>query len=290
MNLLSGESYKKLLAISTFATMISFPICKINLGLNILSKRKDGYHEINSLMYPVPVKDVLEIVPAEEFQFESDGLPIPGETKNNLVLRAYEMMKEEFNIPPVSIHLYKSIPMGGGLGGGSSNGAFTLKVLNELFLLGLSTEDLKVRAAKLGSDCAFFIESTAQFAKGRGEELTPFDINLEGKTLVLVNNGTHITTADAYGRIAPQTPMTLLENELLEPMENWKDTLINDFEAPTLSVYPELRKIKEQLYSLGATYAAMTGSGSTMFGIFDRAPNLEGQFDFPNGFLQSIQL
>lgn len=270
--------------------MISFPICKINLGLNILAKRKDGYHEINSLMYPVPVKDVLEIVPAEKFKFESAGLPIPGETNNNLVLRAYELIKNEFNIPPVSIFLYKNIPMGGGLGGGSSNGAETLKVLNELFQLGLSTKDLQARAAKLGSDCVFFIESTPQIAKGRGEELAPFDLNLKGKTLVLVNNGTHISTADAYGRIAPKTPATLLENELIEPIENWKEALINDFEAPTLMVYPELAKIKEQLYDLGAIYAAMTGSGSTMFGVFDNTPRLNRQFNFENGFVEVVEL
>ena len=270
--------------------MISFPICKINLGLNILAKRKDGYHEINSLMYPVPVKDVLEIVPAEEFKFESAGLSIPGESKNNLVLLAYELMKEEFNIPPVSIFLYKNIPMGGGLGGGSSNGAFTLKILNELFQLGMTTKDLKVRAAKLGSDCAFFIDSTPQVAKGKGEILTEFNLSLKGKILVLVNNGTHISTIDAYGRIAPQTPLTLLEYELLEPIENWKKTLVNDFEEPTLAVYPELAVIKQKLYDLGATYAAMSGSGSTMFGIFDTVPNFEGQFDAENGFLEIVKL
>ncbi len=270
--------------------MISFPICKINLGLNVLAKRKDGYHEVNSLMYPVPVKDILEIVPAEKFQFESAGLPIPGETKNNLVFLAYELMKEEFNIPPVSIFLYKNIPMGGGLGGGSSNGSETLKVINELFQLGLSTVDLQKRASKLGSDCAFFIESTPQLAKGRGEELTPFDLSLKGKILVLVNNGIHISTADAYGRIVPQTPITLLKQELTEPMKNWKETLINDFEAPTLLVYPELAKIKEKLYDLGAIYAAMTGSGSTMFGIFDSVPDLKGEFEFDNGFLEIVEL
>ncbi|PWH86807.1 4-(cytidine 5'-diphospho)-2-C-methyl-D-erythritol kinase [Brumimicrobium oceani] len=270
--------------------MISFPICKINLGLSILAKRKDGYHEINSLMYPVPVKDVLEIVPADEFKFQSAGLPIPGETKNNLVLRAYELMQKEFNLPPVSIFLYKNIPMGGGLGGGSSNCAETLKVLNELFELGLSTKDLQKRAAKLGSDCAFFIASTPQIAKGRGEELSSFDLNLKGKTLVLVNNGTHISTADAYGRIIPQTPVTLLENVLNESMEDWKTSLINDFEAPTLLVYPELAKIKQELYDLGAIYSAMTGSGSTMFGIFDSVPALNGQFNFKNGFVEVVEL
>jgi len=279
--------------------MISFPICKINLGLNILAKRKDGYHEINSLMYPIPVKDILEIVTAEEFKFESAGLFIPGETKNNLVLLAYELLKEEFDIPPVSIFLYKNIPMGGGLGGGSSNGAFTLKVLNELFQLGLSTKELHKRAAKLGSDCAFFIESTPQIAKGRGEELTPFHLQLKGKTLVLVNNGTHISTFDAYGRISPKTPTHLLENVLLEPIENWKKILINDFEEPTLAVYPELNAMKEKLYDLGATYAAMTGSGSTMFGIFDAVPDLKGHFDFSDakgngqmngGFFEVVEL
>ncbi|WP_107039810.1 4-(cytidine 5'-diphospho)-2-C-methyl-D-erythritol kinase [Brumimicrobium mesophilum] len=270
--------------------MISFPICKINLGLHILSKRKDGFHEINSLMYPVPVKDVLEIVPAEKFQFESGGLAIPGDKSKNLVVRAYEILKDEFDIPPVSIYLYKNIPMGGGLGGGSSNGAYALKVLNELFLLGLSTEDLKNRAAKLGSDCPFFIEAIPQIATGKGDKLTPFDLDLKGKTLVLVNVGLHFSTADAYGRINPKTPIYLLEDILNEPIPNWKETLENDFEEPSLMAFPELKSIKAKLYDLGASYAAMTGSGSTMFGIFDSAPDLEGQFEIQDGFLEVVEL
>jgi 4-diphosphocytidyl-2-C-methyl-D-erythritol kinase len=270
--------------------MISFPTCKINLGLNILSKRKDGYHEVNSLMYPVPVKDVLEIVPAESFEFTCSGLPIPGAVEQNLIFKAYELMKTEFNLPPVKIHLYKNIPMGGGLGGGSSNGAYTLKLLNTLFNLKISAAGLQERAAQLGSDCPFFIEEIPQIAKGRGEKLTPYPMDLKGKYLLLVNDGTHISTADAYGRIQPKTPTHLLENVLSSPIKSWKVDLINDFEAPTLEAYPQLATIREQMYELGAYFAGMTGSGSTMFGLFDAAPKFETSFHFSKGFVRCVEL
>lgn len=270
--------------------MISFPIVKINIGLNIIAKRKDGYHEICSLFYPVPVKDILEIVPAQQMKWETAGLSIPGNEKENLVWKAYELLKEDFDIPPVSIFLYKNIPMGGGLGGGSSNGAETLKMLNELFELGLTTQQLKEKALKLGSDCPFFIDSTPQLVKGRGDVLSPFELDLKGKYLVLINNGTHINTADAYGRVNPQTPVVLLENELLLPVEKWRNNIVNDFEAPTFAVYSALKKIKSQLYELGATYASLTGSGSTLFGIFNESPDLKNLFDFENGFVKTVEL
>src|SRR5690554_743304 len=270
--------------------MISFPTCKINLGLNILSRRVDGYHEISSLMYPVPVKDILEIVPAESFEFTISGLEVPGRKEDNLIYKAYELMKEAFNIPPVKIYLYKNIPMGGGLGGGSSNAAFTLKVLNDLFNLNLSSLALKEMAAKLGSDCPFFIDEFPQLAKGRGEILTPHPIRLKGKFLLLVNNGTHINTGEAYGRIQPKTPTLLLENILSSPIELWKEDLINDFEKPTFEAYPQLSVIKNEVYKLGAIYSAMTGSGSTIYGIFNSVPMFEGMFDFPIGFVQYVDL
>ncbi len=285
-----SESYKKLLAISTFVSMISFPTCKINLGLNILAKRKDGYHEINSLMYPVPVKDVLEIVPAENFEFTNSGLKIPGELKDNLIFKAYEMLRKEYDLPPVKIHIYKNIPMGGGLGGGSSNGAYTLKSLNNLFNLNLSDEDLRTYAAKLGSDCPFFIAELPQIAKGRGEILSPSELNLKGMYLLLVNDGTHISTADAYGRIRPTTPIQLLETVLEAPIETWREDLVNDFEAPILNDFPQLMQVKNTLYDLGATYAAMTGSGSTIFGLFKNAPNVNDVFSFHNGFVNLVEL
>src|SRR5690554_2725866 len=165
-------------AISTFVLMISFPICKINLGLNVLSRRVDGYHEINSVMYPVPVKDVLEIVPSEKFALTMSGLQIQGKQEDNLIFKAYALIQSEYNLPPVQIHLYKNIPMGGGLGGGSSNGAETLKVLNALFELNLSSSALQEKAAKLGSDCPFFIENSPQLVKGRGEVLSSFPLDL----------------------------------------------------------------------------------------------------------------
>ncbi|PKR80983.1 4-(cytidine 5'-diphospho)-2-C-methyl-D-erythritol kinase [Brumimicrobium salinarum] len=269
--------------------MISFPNCKINIGLNILGKRKDGYHEINTLMYPVPIHDVLEIIPHKNFSFSSSGLPIPGKYEDNLVIKAYELLKPEFNLAPVHIHLYKNIPMGGGLGGGSSNGAFALKMLNEIFKLNLNERQLQDRALKLGSDCPFFISNCPQLAKGRGEVLEKHPLNLKGSFLMLVNNGIHINTKEAYARVEPKTPNYFIENLVMEPFESWKSDVYNDFEVPTLDKYPDLQTIKDKLYANGAFYAAMTGSGSTMYGLFAEKPSSQ-LFNFPNGFVQVVAL
>lgn len=285
-----GESYKKMLAIRKFVYMISFPNCKINLGLNITAKREDSYHEICTLMYPVDIKDILEAVPSTSFEFTSSGHKIPGEEENNLCVKAYELLKSQYAISPVHIHLYKNIPMGGGLGGGSADGAYTLKLLNDLFELEISNDELRKLAASLGSDCPFFIENTPQIATGRGEVLKQFDISLGGKTLVLVNDGTHISTVEAYSSVRPKLPRIKLEEALSKPIEQWKTNVVNDFEVEIFQLYPRLERYKKHLYDSGALYASMTGSGSTMFGIFNESPNLKEELTQLDGFLKVVSL
>lgn len=252
--------------------MISFPGCKINLGLHILFKRDDNYHEVETVMYPIPLKDILEIVPSEKLAFTSSGLSIPGEVENNLCLQAYQLLKKDFNLPPVHIHLHKIIPMGGGLGGGSSNGAFTLKLLNDLFKLNLSIEELKHKAAELGSDCAFFIENIPQICTGRGELTAHLKVHLSNYYLKIVNLGIHISTAEAYSGVIPTIPTESLTHIIKRDISTWKEYLTNDFEKGVFRHHPILAQAKKKLYEEGAIYASMTGSGSTLFGIFEHKP------------------
>lgn len=270
--------------------MISFPNCKINLGLNVISKREDGYHEISSVMYPVDIKDILEVIKSDKLIFTSSGLDIPGEVENNLCLKAYRILKREYNISPVHIHLYKNIPMGAGLGGGSADGAFTLKLINDLFDLNISIEELKKYASELGSDCAFFIENIPQIASGRGDILEPFNVTLNDKTIVLINDGTHISTEEAYGNVTPKQPVTSIEEILNNPISDWKNTLTNDFEKGIFNNHPKLADYISKLYDSGAKYAAMTGSGSTIFGIFDEHPNLHADLKNLSGFVKELKL
>jgi 4-diphosphocytidyl-2-C-methyl-D-erythritol kinase len=248
--------------------MITFPNAKINLGLHVLRKRTDGYHEIESCLYPVTLCDVLEIIEAKSFSFQSSGLPISGDESQNLVLRAYQILQDDFDIPPVQIHLHKIIPMGAGLGGGSSDAAYALKVLNSLFDLELSKQNLEKYASQLGSDCPFFIENTPKLVTGTGTTLTPFDLDLSAYRIELAHPTVHVSTAEAYRMLTPKLPTNSLQSVLQTPVETWNDSLVNDFEAPMLSKFPEISKAKERLISDGAIYAAMTGSGSSVFGIF----------------------
>jgi 4-diphosphocytidyl-2-C-methyl-D-erythritol kinase len=269
--------------------MISFPGCKINLGLHILYKREDGYHEIESVMYPVPLNDVLEIVPDNTFQFVSTGLAIPGNAEDNLCVRAYQLLQKDFQIPPVYMHLHKNIPLGGGLGGGSADGAHVLLLLNQLFQLGLSVEQLQHYAAQLGSDCPFFILNEPQEAKGRGELLAPLTIDLSDYFLKIINIGLHISTAEAYGNSTPAIPETSIRTQLTKPITAWKDALENDFEKGIFPRYPELKKIKDQLYAEGAVYASMSGSGSTMYGIFKEHPDYTMGRDCPTEVIVALR-
>ncbi len=264
-------------ALNTIA-MLVFPKAKINLGLNIIERRSDGFHDIETLFYPVSLFDALEVVQGAGGQ-NSDiltitGTHVPGETDQNIVLKAAEKIRHEFGIPHLKIHLHKNIPVGAGLGGGSSDGAFMLKTLNRLFGLGLSCDDLKPIAAGLGSDSPFFIDCLPAFASGRGEILKPSAEILDGFHGVLINPGIEVKTKDAYAGCIPSVPAERLEALLLRPVEEWKDTIVNDFERTIFPVYPEIRDIKETLYDCGALYSSMSGSGSTVYGIFRNKPVL----------------
>ncbi|MEB2776741.1 4-(cytidine 5'-diphospho)-2-C-methyl-D-erythritol kinase [Algoriphagus sp. D3-2-R+10] len=253
--------------------MISFPNAKVNLGLHITAKRKDGYHDIESCMIPIPLTDALEIIiDHKKTNFTITGVQIPGDSKDNLILKAYQLLKKDFpNLPHVSIHLHKNIPIGAGLGGGSADAAFALKLMNNLFDLILDDFFLEEYAAQLGSDCAFFIDNTPKIAKGRGELLEPVDLDLKGTHLVLINPGIHIGTKEAYTGVTPIAPKVKLE-EVLKNKSRWKDELVNDFEASIFPNHPEIAAIKEKLYENGAYYAAMSGSGSSVFGLFEKKP------------------
>lgn len=254
--------------------MILFPPAKINLGLNILYKRPDGYHEIDSVMIPVPLFDVLELLPSEEFQFLQTGLTIDGDQSDNLCVKAYQLLKEEYDLPPVYIHLRKEIPMGAGLGGGSADAAFVLKGLNDLFHLNCSIKKLEDLAGKLGSDCPFFIRNEAQVAKGRGEELSSCHIDLKGYYLKIVNPGIHVGTKEAYAGVIFSESKVPVKEIVEGLMSGWKDHLVNDFEKSVFAIHPVLGEIKGQLYAEGAVYASMSGSGSTLYAIYATRPEL----------------
>ena len=257
--------------------MILFPPAKINLGLHVLRKREDGYHDLDTCMVPIPLCDVLEILPSKQFEYHQTGLTIPGATDDNLCVKAYNLLKLEYNLPPVYMHLRKEIPMGAGLGGGSSDAAYVLTGLNTLFELKLSNSKLEEYAAKLGSDCPFFVKNEAQIARGRGEILSPCTLDLKGMYLKIINPGIHIGTKEAYSGVLPNADGASVSSLIEEPIESWKDQLKNDFEVSVFSSHSILKEIKEKLYDEGAIYAAMSGSGSTMFGIFKEKPTLSFQ-------------
>jgi len=254
--------------------MVFFPNSKINLGLEIISKRPDNFHNLISCFYPVPLCDVLEIIAAEEFSFTTSGLEIPGITEQNLCIQAYHLLCRDFSLPTVNIHLHKAIPMGAGLGGGSSDAAFVLKGLNALFELGLSETILTIYAQKLGSDCAFFIKNSAALATEKGDILTPLAFSLKGYSILIVHPNIHSSTQEAYAGVKPK-PSTIDLTEVLNgPKEHWEKMLKNTFEDSLFPKYPELESIKMKLYETGAFYASMTGSGSAIFGLFENLPQI----------------
>jgi len=268
--------------------MISFPNAKINLGLNITEKRADGFHNLETVFYPVGWSDVLEFVISSEFRFTTSGIPIPGDPESNLVVKAYRIFKEEFGLPAVKIHLHKNIPFGAGLGGGSSDAAFMLRMLNRTFELHLSDEKLIGYAAKLGSDCPFFILNKPVFATGRGELMNIVNMTLNGLFLLLVKPPFEVSTAKAFQGIVPRKSEIPLMEILSLPVHFWKDKVVNQFESSVFQAYPETGHIKEQLYNLGAIYASMSGSGSCVFGIFDELPANYSMI-FPAPFLTFSQ-
>ena len=259
--------------------MVVFPNGKINLGLYITGKRPDGYHNLETVFFPVPINDALEILPfndgIEDF-FTLTGLPVQGDTTGNLCLKAVQLMRMRHpSIPFLRMHLHKVIPMGAGLGGGSADGAFTLSLLNKLFRIGLTSDQLKTYALQLGSDCPFFIDNAPSYAEGRGELLTPVQIDLSAYTLVLVNPRIHVSTALAFAGITPSPAPVRLQEVITQPVDTWKEQLHNDFERNVFEKFPEIAAVKTQLYQAGATYAAMSGTGSTVFGLFESAPELK---------------
>jgi 4-diphosphocytidyl-2-C-methyl-D-erythritol kinase len=252
--------------------MIVFPHAKINLGLSIVSKRSDGYHNLESVFYPIPIRDALEIVPSEKNIFIQTGINIPGKESDNLVLTAYNLLEKYYpNLEPLKIHLHKAIPPGAGLGGGSSDAAKILQLINRFFDLDISPGKLSGFASDLGSDCPFFIQSEACFATGKGEILEPLSLNLSEYSILLVHPEIRINTAWAFSKIHPSLPKYSLKEMISNPVKDWVHTISNDFELPVFDAYPQLQLIKHQLYNSGALYASMTGSGSTIYAFFNKA-------------------
>lgn len=271
--------------------MINFPIAKINLGLNVVEKRPDGYHNLQTVFYPVPIKDALEVhVMDEAFPSDYDcdlkvtNITIEGDEQRNLVVRAYQLLKQDFpTLPRIHSHLWKGIPTQAGMGGGSSDCAYMMLLLNQQFQLGLTDEQLIEYAAKLGADCAFFILSRPCYAEGIGEKLQPIDLSLSGYYIAVVRPDIPVPTKEAFSRIRPHYPAQNCREIVMQPVETWRDTLINDFEESVFALHPEIGNIKQQLYDMGATYAAMSGSGSALFGLFKKQPDSLSQ-EFPNMF------
>lgn len=254
--------------------MVAFPNAKINLGLNITEKREDGFHNLETVFLPIDIQDVLEIVINESqknhIDFTSSGLQIVGDISQNLCIRAYKLLQKNFDLPAVKMHLHKTIPMGAGLGGGSADGAFALKLINEKLELNIATQQLINYALQLGSDCPFFISNKTCFATSRGEILEPISLDLSAYQIVIINPQIHISTAWAFSKITPQKPTKSIKEIIEQPLTSWKNELHNDFEASVLAEQPAVRYIKDTLYNYGAVYASLTGTGSTVFGIFSK--------------------
>lgn len=263
--------------------MLVFPNCKINLGLHILGKREDGFHNLETVFYPIPFRDALELIPNTNndpaVEFTGTGLAIDGNTADNLCVKAYHLLKKDFpQLPAVKIHLHKAIPLGAGLGGGSADAAFMLKLLNEKFKLNLSIDQLINYALQLGSDCPFFIINKPCFATGRGEVLEEIAVDLSAYKMILINPGIHINTGWAFSNITPALPERSVKEIIQQPIGNWKEELKNDFETAVFTAHPAVKEIKESLYTQGAIYAAMSGSGSTVFGIFSSTANIVNNY------------
>ena len=255
--------------------MLVFPNAKINLGLNIVAKRADGYHDIESCLYPIPWYDALEVIPSDKTNFTQTGLTIDGKSEDNLCLKAYRLLKEDLKIPSVDIHLHKVIPMGAGLGGGSADGAFMLKLLNSLFDLGLSIQQLEAYAAQLGSDCPFFIKNIPSIATGRGTDLSPVDLDLSALWIGIKYPQVHVSTKEAYAGVTPKRPEKTIADILRGPVTSWQGSLLNDFQLGIVSKQPLVGKALRSIVEDEPVFGAMSGSGAAVFGLFNEAPNPE---------------
>lgn len=266
--------------------MITFPIAKINLGLNVVSRRPDGYHNLETVFYPVPISDALEITPMDpQFPSPTDcdikvtNLQLDGDEQRNLVVRAYHLLKQDHpQMPRVHAHLYKGIPTQAGMGGGSSDCAYAILMLNTMFSLGLTQQQMEAYAARLGADCAFFINSQPAYAEGIGERLQPVALDLSRYHIAVVRPDIPVPTREAFSLITPARPRKNCRDIVAQPVETWRDELTNDFEHSVFALHPEIAAIKQRLYDLGATYAAMSGSGSAVFGLFSAPVALEPHF------------
>lgn len=263
--------------------MVCFPNAKINIGLNVIRKRSDGYHDLESIFYPIALCDVLEVIEnhraSEPVEFYSTGISIPGNVNDNLCVRAYNLIAKDYQLPKIKIHLHKIIPIGAGLGGGSSDAAFFIKLLNEKFELGLSWGEQHNYARQLGSDCSFFITNKPVFAEEKGDKYERVQLDLSGYYLVLVHPNIHVNTAKAYAGLVPKEPVSSLENDVLKlPVGKWKDIVKNDFEESVFAKFPGVKNVKDVLYRKGAIYASMSGSGSSVYGLFEREINIESEF------------
>jgi 4-diphosphocytidyl-2-C-methyl-D-erythritol kinase len=255
--------------------MIVFPNAKINIGLNITEKRADGYHNLETIFYPVKINDALEAIITPQLNFSSSGITIPGDGANNLCIKAYELIKLDHDLPALEIHLHKHIPIGAGLGGGSADAAFFIKLLNQQFGLDLTVEAMQNYARQLGADCAFFIENKPVYAFEKGDQFEPIKLDLSKYVIVLVMPPVHVSTADAYSGVKPEPAAESLKDLIKLPVSEWKGRIKNDFEKSVIGKYPLIGEVKQALYEAGALYASMSGSGASVFGIFEKLPSLK---------------
>ncbi|MDR0961502.1 MAG: 4-(cytidine 5'-diphospho)-2-C-methyl-D-erythritol kinase [Mediterranea sp.] len=270
--------------------MIVFPNAKLNLGLHIVGKRPDGYHDLQTVFYPVPPEDALEVVPRQPDDTTTDepcrlhlsGIEVNGATSDNLVVKAYRLLAADYPLPPVEVYLHKQIPTGAGLGGGSADATFMLKLLNSRFDLQLDTQTLEAYAARLGADCPFFVNNRPVYAEGTGDRFTPIDLSLHGKQLVVVHPGIFISTREAFSHLRPHKPEIDIREVITRPLTEWKELLTNDFEAALFPYHPTLARLKDELYAKGALYAAMSGSGSALFGLFPGLTRIDTDFETPH--------
>lgn len=264
--------------------MTTFPHAKINIGLQVTERRPDGYHNLDTVFYPIPINDALEVIVAEGADYDCrlhiSGIEIEGDTDHNLVVRAYRLLAADYTLPPVDIYLHKHIPTGAGLGGGSADASYMLRMLNEMFGLGITTRKLEAYATLLGADCPFFITGKPVYATGIGNEFHPIDLDLSGWHLVVVKPNVFVSTKEAYSMVKPEKPEVTLDKKITRPITEWRDSISNDFERGIFTLHPELADIKARLYLLGAKYAAMSGSGSALFGLFETPiENIEQHFE-----------
>lgn len=272
--------------------MIFFPNCKINLGLHVLSKRNDGFHNLETVFYPIPLCDALEIIEApvsnNKTVISTTGVTIEGKVEENICVKAYHLLKKDFNMPSIKLHLHKVIPVGAGLGGGSADGAFTFLLLNKKFNLSIPDEKLMKYALQIGSDCPFFIKNKICYATQRGEIMQEINLYLSGYKIILINPGIKINTAWAFSKIHPKENRESILEIMQQPVESWNKNLVNDFESPVFENHPSIKEIKEQLYNSGAAYASMSGTGSSVYGLFQKTAT--PVFTFPaDYFMQWVQ-